>query len=566
MLGTFLGLEIATRGLQAQQAAIETTAHNIDNANTPGYSRQRVDLTATQPLDVPGLTSAAAGQVGTGVEVSQIQRLRDTYLDSQYREQNQYLGQWQTTSDSLQQISAILNEPSDSGISTAMQNFWNAWDQLATDPSDLSARNLVVQNAVTVAQTLNQTANQLSDLKTDLTTSLNDTVTQVNSYITQIARLNQQIDAVSGSGNQPNDLLDQRDSLLDQLSNLVDIHVQSDASTPFTLSIGGTVVLQDQTVVNDPNNPNQPILHTTGDAANPLSIPVSSGKVKGLLDSLSELDSYQADLNAFANGLANGPATITLAGNWTINAAATGGTAKLPVDVTIGGQTYTAGTPLTTVAADHPELGITFDSAGNATIPQGTQLTVDGLNALEEMGYNQSGAHAPALFVAGTAGTSGAGGTGSGSGSPSGSTDVITAANITVNPAVVSDVTQLAAGLSTNAGDGTLATTVSSLKSAQVQFLDANNPSAAMPLKQGTLDAFLQAVVGQLGVQGQQANQEVSTQQALVQQIDMQRQSVSGVSIDEEMSNLIQYQQSYNASAKVISVINDMLNTLMQNV
>ncbi|MCL6627405.1 MAG: hypothetical protein K6T68_12565, partial [Alicyclobacillus shizuokensis] len=226
------------------------------------------------------------------------------------------------------------------------------------------------------------------------------------------------------------------------------------------------------------------------------------------------------------------------------------GGATLPVDMTIGGQSYSAGTLLSDIAADNPSLGITFDASGDATIPQGTQITVAGLNALEEMGYNENGDHAPPLFLAGT-GTSG---------------QPITAANITVNPDVLSDVSQLAAGLSTNAGDGTLATTISSLKSAEIQFSDAADSSATMPLKQGTLDEFLQAVVGQLGIQGQQADQEVSAQQAVMQQIDMQRQSVSGVSIDEEMSNLIQYQQAYNASAKVISVINDLLDTLIQNV
>ncbi|MCL6627538.1 MAG: flagellar hook-associated protein FlgK, partial [Alicyclobacillus shizuokensis] len=322
MLGTFLGLEIATRGLQAQQAAIEVTAHNVANANTPGYSRQRADLTATLPLEVPGLTSAVHGQIGTGVEVAEIQRLRDNYLDNQYWDQNQYLGQWQATQDSLQKITAILNEPSDSGISTVMQSFWNAWDQLATNPGDLSARNLVAQSAVTVAQTLNQMANQLSDLNDDLTTSLGDTVDQVNSYLTQIAQLNKQIDIVSQSGNQPNDLLDQRDYLVDQLSSLVDISVKSDGTTPFQISIGGTVVLDDQTVETDPSDPSQPVLHTTGDPANPLSIPVSGGQVKGLVDSLSLLAGYQEDLDAFVNGLVNGPATITLAGDWTVSASA----------------------------------------------------------------------------------------------------------------------------------------------------------------------------------------------------------------------------------------------------
>ncbi|MCL6593452.1 MAG: flagellar hook-associated protein FlgK, partial [Alicyclobacillus sp.] len=137
---------------------------------------------------------------------------------------------------------------------------------------------------------------------------------------------------------------------------------------------------------------------------------------------------------------------------------------------------------------------------------------------------------------------------------------------ITVYSALTADVSQLAAGFTPAAGDGTLAITASNLKNSQVQFTSPSGSSVQMPLTKGTLDAFLQAVIGQLGVQGQQANQQVTNLQALVQQVDTQRQSVSGVSIDEEMSDIIRFQQAYNASAKVISTLNEMLDELMQNV
>ncbi|SFV05210.1 flagellar hook-associated protein FlgK [Alicyclobacillus macrosporangiidus] len=553
MLGTFLGLEIAKRGLQTQQAAIEVTAHNISNANTPGYTRQRVDLVATQPLEVPGLTSAIPGQVGTGVQVDKIERLRDDYLDTQYRQQNSYLGSWQAQQDALQKVTAILNEPSDTGLSTVMQNFWNAWDKLSSNPNDLAARNLVVQTSVTVAQTLNQTANQLSQLQDDLNASLSATVDQVNSYLTQIARLNQQIDSVLDDGKQPNDLMDQRDYLIDQLSNLADVSVQTDTAGRITLSIGGQVVLDDQTVTPDPSDSSKPLLQVTTDTTNPnypLTIGVTSGKLQGLVAALNTVKSYQSDLDAFAYSLADGPITVTLAGNWTIYADATG-TATLPVDIQIGSDKYPASTRLADVAKDHPELGIAIDPvSGDATIPQGKSITVFGLNGLLQMGYDQNGSQGKPLFVI----------------NPATTDSNVTAANITVNPAISQDVTTLAASFTKTAGDGTLAMTVSSVKLAQVQFSDPNDATASMPLRQGTFDSFLQAVVGQLGIQGQQADQQVSNQQALVQQIDMQRQSVTGVSLNEEMSNLIQYQQAFNASAKVVQAVNDLLTTLINSV
>ncbi|MCL6636898.1 MAG: flagellar hook-associated protein FlgK [Alicyclobacillus sp.] len=550
MFGTFLGLETAKRGLQAAQASVETAAHNIDNANTPGYSRQRVDLTETPALPDPSLASAWAGQVGTGVQVEQVQRLRDSYLDSQYRQQNQALGQWTAEQDALQKISAILNEPSDTGLSTVMQNFWNAWDKLSANPGDLSARTLVVQNGVTVAQTLNQTANQLADLAADLQTSLQTNVNQVNSYLTQIAQLNQEIDSVQAVGDQPNDLLDQRDELLDQLSNLADLDV-SGTGASFQVSIGGTVVLKDGTVQTDSNG--QPLLQDNGGT---LTLAVNGGQLKGLTDALATLQGYQADLDAFAAGLANGPVTITLSGAWTFDAGPSG--TNLPVSVTFNNQTYTSADPAHNAQQLLAATGGSSSTASNGdvlvTIPQGTTLTVGGLNALLQMGYDSNGQQGVPFFEAG-------GGAGSGSGG-----GTWTAANITVNSTLTQDVTKLATGFTPDAGDGTLAITASNVKSSQVQFAAPAGSSVQMPLTKGTLDAFLQAVVGQLGVQGQQANQQVTNLQALVQQVDTQRQSVSGVSIDEEMSDIIRFQQAYNASAKVISTLNEMLDELLQNV
>ncbi|MCL6594570.1 MAG: hypothetical protein K6T31_11380, partial [Alicyclobacillus sp.] len=334
------------------------------------------------------------------------------YLDSQYRQQNQALGQWTAEQDALQKVSAILNEPSDTGLSTVMQNFWNAWDKLSANPGDLSARTLVVQNGVTVAQTLNQTANQLSQLAADVETSLQTNVNQVNSYLTQIAQLNQEIDKVQAVGDQPNDLLDQRDELLDQLSNLADIDV-SGSGASFQISIGGTVVLQDGTVKTDSSS--QPLLQVNNGS---LTLAVQGGQLKGLTDALATLQGYQADLDAFANGLANGPVTVTLSGAWTFDAGPAG--TNLPVSVTYNGVTYSSSDPAHNAQQLRADTGGTSSTASNGdvliTIPQGTTLTIGGLNALMQMGYDSNGQQGQAFFTAG----SGSSSTG------------ITAANITV--------------------------------------------------------------------------------------------------------------------------------------
>ncbi|MBX6354211.1 MAG: flagellar hook-associated protein FlgK [Thermoflavifilum sp.] len=511
MLGTFLGLETATRGLQAAQAAIETTSHNVANANTPGYSRQRVNLTTATALPVPGLPTGWPGQVGTGVLVGSITRLRDGFLDQAYWQQNQYLGNWTAQQSAISRVQAIVNEPSDTGLGTVLQNFWVAWDKLSSDPTDLSARTLVVQSAETLTSTLNETASQLNDLQSDLSASLSANVTQVNTLLNNIAQLNGEIQKINALGDTANDLMDQRDELVDQLSGLVAVTVTPQSDGTYDIAIGGVTVVHGAGAAQDASGQAVLPLQVTSGSTPPqvaladgttLDTSKLGGQLQGTLTAMQTVAQYQADLDAFAQGLASGQMTLKSPSDWT-------------------------------------------DAQGNAHAA-GADVTVQGLNGLLQMGYDGQGNPGVALFVAGD-----------GSGS-------INASNMAVNPDVLNDVTKLAAGLSTNAGDGELASLVSSMRDATVQFSNSLTPQ--MPLTSGTYDEFLQALVGGLGVLGQQVNQQVTNQQALVQQADQARQSVSGVSIDEEMSNLIRYQQAYNASAKVIATLQDLFDTLMNNV
>ncbi|MCL6632370.1 MAG: flagellar hook-associated protein FlgK [Alicyclobacillus herbarius] len=555
MLGTFLGLQTSLRGLMADQAVIETVAHNIDNANTPGYSRQRVNLTAATALEVPGLRSAAPGQIGTGVQIQQITRLRDSYLDEQYRQQNTYLGEWTAEQGTLDKISAIINEPSDTGLSSVMQQFWNDWSKLGSNPSDLATRTLVLQDGQTVAQTLNQMAQQFQDLNSDLSASLTANVAQANQDLVRIAQLNRQITSVYNVGEEPNDLLDQRDLLVDQLSNLADVSIDN-ANGHYTVTIGGQVVVKDDEVLNVFSvNGVAPGTDGLEQTTSPNTVDVSTitgGQIAGIQKSMVLTNQYKSELDGFASGLANGPMTIQLAGDWTLPQSG-----NLPVPVTMpDGTSYKAGVPVSSLTLNGQPLSTETLSDGTvmAVIPQGTSVTVNGLNGLLALGYSPTGTGVPFFTAAG-------GGS-------------IMAANIQVGL----DVNQIAVGLTVDpsstgasltakAGDGTLAITISTMKDATMTFDDftagGTGSSQGAATMNGTLSEFLQSVVSGLGIQSQTADQQVSNQQSLVSQIDQQRQSVSGVSIDEELTNMIQYQQAYSASARMISTINQMLDTII---
>jgi flagellar hook-associated protein 1 FlgK len=537
MFGTFFGLEVATRALRTQQASVEVTAHNIANANTPGYSRQRADLVASIPLEVPGLMSANPNQVGTGVQIQQITRLRDAFLDEQYRNQNQFVGEWTVKQNVMEKISAIVNEPSSSGISTALKNFWTAWAKFGSGDTAgaPSAAMELRQSAITLTTTLNEMGTQFAQLQSDLQAQLQATATQANSYLQQIADLNKAINAVRGAGGTPNDLLDQRDLLIDKLSEMADVTV-TETPGSFTLAISGQTVLQDETVTRTIKLP--PSGGGTQPANELWTSNITGGQFKGLNDALQTVQDYSDYADEIARQLATGQVQVKLAGDWKFPAGDPNVQAK-----------DANGNPITGVPG--PD--------GMITIPAGTIVTVQGLNGLVRLGYSMAGQNddptMPDFFV---------------SSDPSNPT--ITATNISVGvqaeqiafalrPKTVTDTSGNTTYVAMD-GDGTLAMTVNSLKTARFQFPNPMQPGSTFTT---TLDDFIQAVVGRMGVEGQQADNEVTNQTALVNQIDTKRQSVSGVSIDEEMANMIKFQQAYGAAARMITTIDQMLNTLINN-
>src|SRR5512146_983116 len=162
MPGAWLGLNTALSSLRASQLALDTAAHNTANASTPGYSRQRVGLVESPPYTYPSFNrSGLPGQIGTGVSVATIERVRDAFLDLQVRSQFALQGQWQTRSDELAKVEAAFPEPNGSGIGTALNAFWNAWHDLASDPTSSAARSALVGQAGTLTQQFASAAGEI---------------------------------------------------------------------------------------------------------------------------------------------------------------------------------------------------------------------------------------------------------------------------------------------------------------------------------------------------------------------------------------------------------------------
>lgn len=294
---TLQGLQTALSGLLANQEAIDTTGQNITNANTEGYSRQTAILQADEPLRIAALSpvTGEGAQLGTGVSVATITRIRDTYLDAEYRNQNTALGAANTDVEELQQAQGAFDEPSSSGLSARLSAFWSAWSELADSPSSEAAKVSVVSVATQLTDTLHQLSSQLQAIEGQAAAqyaSLTGPAGTVASDAEQIAQLNQQIKLSLLARQQPNDLEDRRDLLIDKLSSLASVSVTVQADGTDTVSFG---------------NAAKPLVE--GSTVNwPQALTPAAGGQLGALLSLSSpegaLAQYQDGLNEFAATLA----------------------------------------------------------------------------------------------------------------------------------------------------------------------------------------------------------------------------------------------------------------------
>ncbi len=294
---TLLGLQTALSGLQAEQQAIDVTGQNITNANTEGYSRETAVLQTKEPLRIADLSSVTGegGQLGTGVTVATYTRIRNTYLDAQYRAQNTALGAASTQAEELGQAQGVFGEPSSTGLASQLSAFWSSWSELAENSSSEAAKITVVSAATQLTGTLHQLQSQLQSVEGQAAAqyaAITGPTGEVQSDAAQIAQLNHQIKLSLQAHQQPNDLEDSRDLLLDKLSALANVTVTKEADGTDTVTFG---------------NAPKPLVE--GSNVNwPQALTAAAGGQLGALLELSSptgaLASYQAGLNEVAKTLA----------------------------------------------------------------------------------------------------------------------------------------------------------------------------------------------------------------------------------------------------------------------
>jgi flagellar hook-associated protein 1 FlgK len=439
-ISTFFGLQQTLRGLLAHQRAMDVTGHNITNANTEGYSRQEAIMAPATAYDIEAglLTDGGGAQLGAGVDIQAFRRIRDGFLDLQFRAQSLRLGEYEATTSGLAQIEDGLSEPGTTGISAQLDKFWSSWSAVANAPETLATRQALVEQAKTLAGSIKDLDARITQVTAQMSaeyTSITGPSGDVRSMADEIAKLNQAIKFAVADGDQPNDLLDRRDNIVDKLSSLAQVSVTNLANGAIQVNFGDAAApLVDDNAVTWPQTLTAP-----------------GGKLGALITMTKPLlpapagtfASYRADLNAFAKRLA------------------------------------------------------------------------DDVNAIHNPGGTGTN-----FFTYGAAGTE--------------------AASIAVNVAA----TAVRSGTAATAGGNDIAIAIAKLR--------------------GTApDQGYQSLVARIGSDVRNADRLEQNASVLTSAIEDRRQSTSGVSMDEEMSNLIRYQRGYQASARAMNSVDEMLDQLI---
>ncbi|MEW6583460.1 MAG: flagellar hook-associated protein FlgK [Actinomycetota bacterium] len=462
MGSTFFGLNTALTGLTAQQKALYTTTHNLANASTEGYTRQRVTMAAAPAFANPSAnTMLSAGQIGTGVEVKAFARLRDQFIDVQYRQQYAAMGQWDARSDQLGRINQVISEPSDTGLSAALERFWASWHALSIAPESASAREAVRTTADTVTAAFKSLNTQLTQAQTETDAKIADRVSVANSLAAQVNTLNQQIAKVVNLGQQPNDLMDERDRLLDQLGNIALITVTTPSATngKVSVSIGGQLLVDSTT-----NAVNALAVDSSGNVTvGGTGVTLTDGSLRGLID---------------------------------VRYSVIGGTSG-----------YLA----------------RLDNLANAL--------VSSVNTQHAAGYALDGTTGNSFF------------TGSG------------AAGIALHSGIVGSLNKIAAASTAadvpgGAGNAVLIAQVKNLN----QVIGGTTT---------TVDGYYQSIVSKIGIDADQAFRLQLVQKGVTDATANRRDAVAGVNMDEELSEMVKFQKSYNAAARMMTTIDEMLETIV---
>lgn len=618
MGSTFSGIELGKRSIMAHTDAISTAGHNISNASTEGYSRQRVQLKEFDPLYRPDLERPErAGMIGQGIDVQSITRIRDEMLDQRITAQQNQESYWDTRSKYYTMIEQIYNEPDEVSVRSNMDKFWESWQELSINPESQAARQAVVTRGESLSDSIKSKWENLMGVGSLINSDIDSTVKQINSYANQIAAVNSEIVRSRGVGDNPNDLLDRRDLLVDKLSKLANITTDRRDPDEFMVHLDGKVLVQggvarnfDLVSLTDNNGYEKLVWADTRE-----DVSVSGGTLGALIElrdvdvrneiqSLNTMTMNFSDLvndvhrNAYGANNVTGLDFFTqhsfvenVNGNFDRNGDGvldhsyifrfTGTTTLNPQEqigfegvMTFSGPsgnvqvpyhpTDTVETVINRINDSNGEVKAYLDRNNNLVLKGTTAQDVENpdfvIRHVEDSGFFLTG-YSGLLAASGADGAydfARADAVDSLAGAQFAVSPVLNPAGyIEVNGVIKNDVKSVAAAFrddsgNVNAGDGRAAVEIASIRNTKV-----------MIGHERTLDDYFADSVTNVGLKGEQAENNLKSHMAIMNDLRTMRDSISGVNIDEELSDIIKFQHGYNAAAKFVTIWDSLIDTVI---
>ena len=617
MANSFAAIEIGKRSLMAHSTQINTAGHNITNADTEGYSRQRVQIKTFDPLYRPDLTrEERPGQVGQGSSVESINRLRDELLDQRIVAQSNQETYWTTREKYYTMIEQVYNEPDEISVRTNMDKYWQSWQELSVYPESQAARQAVVTRGETLAESIQQRYKALSGIGTLINGDIDATVKQINTITKQIADINGEIVKVKAMGDNPNDLLDRRDLLVEKLSGLANITTDIRDDDEFMVHLEGNILVQGHIARNfevEPMTDNNGYSRVIwSDTKNTVQV---SGGTLGALIELRDVDIREQvqSLNTVTMNFADLVNDVHRAGIGMNNVTGLDFFVQHPFVTSVNGNYDRDGDGVddhsylfrftgTNSLNPQEKLGLEGEMKlsgknGTITVPYHATDTIEEVVARindsdgEVKAYLDRNNHLVlkattakemenpdfvirhvednGMFLTGYAGIL----NGSGAenaydfaqadasnalrGEFSVSPVLNPAGYVAVNEAIKGDVLSVAAAYPNNQGKSMIGDA-----RAAVEIASIRNTSVMIG-KDRTFDDYFANSVTNVGLKGEQAEMNMLSQNAIMDDLRNLRDSISGVNIDEELAEIIKFQHGYNAAAKFVSVIDQMLDTVI---
>jgi flagellar hook-associated protein 1 FlgK len=624
MTSTFLGLEIGRKGIQAHQQAQYITGHNMDNAGTEGYSRQRVEFSPFEPIYLPGLNrEETPGQIGQGVVVSRIERIRDQLLDRRIIAQASGEGYWAVRDRYIREMEQFYLETGQNSVRSKMDSFWDGWQELSNHAADSEFRTAVLQRGKTLVDGIHSHFNNLKRLQTQVDDDIQITVARVNEISRQIAGLNGDIQRIKAQGDNPNDLMDRRDLLVDKLASIIDVTVDQRDPDEFMVHTSGHILVQGQIgrqfdMRKDIDTEGYAHIYWQDTANEIIFTKGSLGALMELRDvtieqEIQSLDNMTMNFTDMINEIhraaygANGttgnnffseyPFVTNVNGNYDRsgdgvfdtsyiyringqNSLESQAQVGLEGVITLSGADAQVSVPyystdtvidiVTRINNSGAEVVARLDRNGRLSLKGTPTEAVEGIGQnpdfvirhVEDSGYFLTG-YAGLLNASGPEGAYDWGRADAVTSLRGGAEDYALAPVAHPSGWIEVNPVLLKDSTSVAAGFGYNGREANPGNGDAAAAIASIRNSSVMVGRLSTFDDYFADSVGRIALLGEQSNRALETENKIMKQLHEMRQSISGVNVDEELANMIRYQHGYNAAARFITTVNSMLDTII---